>query len=248
MIASLMMYARPELAEAHKNYWNLIRRHLALAGIDSPPLLSQEQEEFSVWRDPQLVLSQTCGMPYGKFLHGEVKLVGTPDFSVAGCPPGYYRSAIIVHTDDTRTDILSFKGDTFAYNQTISQSGYAAMYAYTASYGFWFQTTLQTHSHLASARSVAEKRVGIAAVDAVTWRLIRKYETFASELRVLDWTLPTPGLPYITSVTMDAGKVFTAVSNALDDLTDKDRMLLGITGLLKIPAEDYLSVLNPPDD
>ncbi|OED42140.1 hypothetical protein AB833_07485 [Chromatiales bacterium (ex Bugula neritina AB1)] len=247
MIANLMMYARPELAEAHTNYWAGIRHHLAEAGIDSPATLSQDAEEFSVWRDPYLVLSQTCGMPYRKFLHDSVKLIGTPDYALEGCQPGYYRSAIIVHADDQRTDIASFKHDVFGYNQTISQSGYAAMHEHLKAHNFWFENKQQTHSHLQSARAVAEKRVGIAALDAVTWRLIQQHDPYSASLRVLDWTDPTPGLPYITSKTMDADLLFNAISSAIQQLSPSDRELLGIADLVKISEATYLAVANPPE-
>ncbi len=248
MIANLMMYARPELADAHTNYWNHIRRHLAAAGIDSPASLSQDAEEFSVWRDPQLVLSQTCGMPYRKFLHGGVQLVGTPDYALDGCEPGYYRSAIIARCSDSRRDVTAFENATFGYNQTISQSGYAAIYTHTAALGFWFRNRHQTHSHLNSARAVADRQIDIAAVDAVTWRLIKQYEPFAKGLQVLDWTEPTPGLPYITSTGMNADAIFKAVDGAINELSAIDRKILGIAGLYKIPADKYLALENPPED
>ena len=63
MVANLMMYQRPQLAGSPERYWQLIRRSLQLAGIDSPQTLSQDAQEFFVWKHLQQVLSQTCGMP-----------------------------------------------------------------------------------------------------------------------------------------------------------------------------------------
>jgi len=156
MIASLMMYARPELAEAHHRLWQLIRQQLQQVGIESPALLSQDAEEFSVWNDPGLVLSQTCGMPYRLMLHNNVQLVGTPNYAIEGCKPGYYRSALVVRKNDERERIEHFENATFAYNQTHSQSGYAAPYFHTQAHKFWFQKRLQTHQHRESAKAVAK--------------------------------------------------------------------------------------------
>lgn len=246
MIASLMMYNRPELAEAHDIYWNLIRRHLGAAGIASPATLSQSEDEFVVWKHPRLVLSQTCGMPYRLKLHGQVNLVGTPDFALNNCPAGYYQSAIITHADNDGMCLESLKNSVFAYNQKISQSGYAAIYAHTASRGFWFTQQLQTHSHVQSARAVADKRASVAAIDAVTWRLIQQYEPFAASLKLVEWTEPTPGLPYITAKTQDPEPVFNAVKAAITELPDDVKQTLGIVNLLKIPVAEYLGVPNPP--
>ncbi|EEB83706.1 phosphate/phosphite/phosphonate ABC transporter substrate-binding protein [Roseobacter sp. GAI101] len=245
MIASLMMYQRPQLVQAHERYWTLIRKHLCDAGMDSPEALSQDAAEFDVWNHPELVLSQTCGMPYRMWLHDKVQLVGTPDFGLAGCPAGYYRSAIIVRADDARTELTAFKGAVFAYNQTFSQSGYAAPFWHLKPEGFWFEHRLHVEQHLEAARAVATGRADIASIDAVTWRNIEKYEPFASGLRVLDWTKPTPGLPLITALGNDADLIFDAIQSAIVELDEQSRSQLGLKSVVKIPKGNYLNVPNP---
>lgn len=241
------MYDRPELAAAHRRYWSLIHQGLARRGQGSPTELSQTTDEFSVWTDDHLILSQTCGLPYRLWLYKKVSLVGTPDYGLEHCRPGYYRSALIVHRSDQRTALGSFKPATdsepefFAYNQIHSQSGYAAARNHLSSFDFWFRHRLQTGQHLNSARAVATKRAAIASIDAVSWRLICRYEEFAANLRVLAWTEPTPGLPYICSPTVDSNLVFEAVSDAIAALAANDRASLGIEGIVRFEASDYLS-------
>lgn len=247
MIASLMMYQRPELVAAHERYWQLIRKGLSDVGLKSPKELSQDAEEFFVWNHPDLVLSQTCGMPYRTWLHDKVALVGTPDFGVTGCPAGYYRSAIIVRKDDARADLSAFENATFAYNQTFSQSGYAAPYWHAKPSGFWFKTRVHTEQHLLSAKSVADGRADVASLDAVSWRNIQKYEPFADTLRVLEWTDPTPGLPLITALGNDTPAIYAAVEKAIAALSDDDKHGLGLRGLVLIPKEDYLAIQNPAE-
>ncbi|WP_372574141.1 phosphate/phosphite/phosphonate ABC transporter substrate-binding protein [Ruegeria jejuensis] len=247
MIASLMMYRRPELDGAIARYWGLIRANLALSGVTAPQELSQEAEEFAVWTDPELVLSQTCGMPYRLWLKDKVELVGTPDFGLEGCAPGYYRSVLVVRTDDSRNRVEAFLDAIFAFNESFSQSGYAAPYAHMMSRGFWFEHRLRTHGHLNSARAVAEGKADIAALDAVSWRLIKVHEPFAQKLRVLDQTEPTPGLPLITAEGQPADTIFDAVRVAISQLDDTDRQLLGLKGIIRIPRGAYLSIPNPPE-
>ena len=244
MIANLMMYQRPQLVEAHDRFWALIRKNLSVAGIDSPETLSQDAEEFFIWNHPDLILSQTCGMPFRKWLHEKVQLVGTPDYGLADCPAGYYRSAIIVRADDSRIELTAFKDADFAYNQTFSQSGYAAPFWHLKPEGFWFENRLHTEQHLESARAVASGRADIASLDAVTWRNIETYEPFADGLRVLEWTKPTPGLPLITALGNDAGLIFESIKRAIDELDEQSRSQLGIKGLVKVSKEDYLKVRN----
>ena len=245
MIANLMMYRRPETDPALARFWDHIRAELARRGIDSPATLSQDAEEFSVWEAPDLVLSQTCGMPYRTRLHHKVTLVGTPDYALSDCPPGYYRSAFLVRRDDKRRTLPGFRDATFAFNQTISQSGYAAPYFHLRPHGFWFENRLQTGQHRDSARAVADGRADIAALDAVTWRLVEKYDPFARDLRVLEWTRPTPGLPLITANHAMADKIFDAVAAAIETLPAPHCDILGLRGLVRIAKADYLALKNP---
>lgn len=248
MIASLMMYSRPELDGAHDRYWQWIRKFLAAAGIPAPEKLSLDMgdgDEISHWLNPHLVLAQSCGLPYRTRLKDKVTLIGTPDFGVEGCPPGYYRSAIIVRKGDQRHDLTDFRKAVFACNQTGSQSGYAAFREHLKPMGFWFENRMCLGQHVFSAKAVAHGQADIAAIDAVSWRLMKKYDGFTQNLRVLDWTVPTPGLPYITALGMDREQMFNAVQKAISHLGRGDRELLGLRGITYIPPEIYFAVPGP---
>lgn len=242
------MYQRPQLADAHANFWSLIRQRLLAVGQQCPAALSQDGDEFETWLDPGLVLSQTCGMPYRNSLHNRVTLIGTPDFGLDDCDPGFYRSAVIVRRNDDRQNVSDFASAAFAYNQDHSQSGFSAAYHHVAPLGFWFERRMMSGGHLRSAIMVAEGVADIATIDAVTWRLIERYEPFAASLRVIDWTVQNPGLPYISRAGVDRTLIFDAVKEAIIGLDRKDRDLLGIRSLVPIPAEVYLAVKNPPPE
>lgn len=245
MIASLPMYQLPQLADAHNLLWRFIRERLAAVGIDSPVALSLNKDELTTWTDPKLVLSQTCGMPYRTLLHDRVRLVGTPDFAVEGCAPGYYRSAIVVRANDQRQHLHEYASSIFAYNDTMSQSGFAAPYWHCRKYDFWFQKFFQSHRHVDSARAVATGDADIASLDAVTWRLAERYEGFCGQLRVLDWTKPTPGLPYICSPAYRGAVMFEAVRDAIAALPQEDKERLGLRDLISIPSDAYMALSNP---
>ncbi len=243
VIASLPMYDRLELTEAHRRFWELIRRELEALGVAGPASLSRGVSDLlGHWRSPDLVLSQTCGMPYRLELRDAVTLVGTPDYGVEGCPPGYYRSLFVARTSDERSSLEEFASGTFAFNETMSQSGYNAAKTHVHAMGFWFAQERQTGGHVASAHAVARGSADIAAIDAVTWRLMQRHDPVVSALRVVDATTPTPGLPYITSVRSDAHVIFAAVTQAIAGLSSQDRDALGILGLVTIPDEDYLAI------
>jgi ABC-type phosphate/phosphonate transport system substrate-binding protein len=247
MIANLMMYVWHETEAATNRFWALIREALTDRGIEAPEGLAQGAREFEVWTDPDLVLSQTCGMPYRLWLHDRVALVGTPDYGLENCAPGHYRSAMVVRVDDPREALGDYQAGVFAYNQTFSHSGYAAPYALCAEHGFWFENRVQTHGHRMSAQAVAEGRADIAALDGVTWRLMQKHEPLTKRLRVLCWTEESPGLPLITAREGDEHEIRDAMSQAIENADKSDLAALGLRGLVEIPKEAYLSVANPPE-
>ena len=242
MHASLSMYDRPELKAYNQLYWSEIRRALYSRGIESPKHLTEKGVGLAFWECPKLFFSQTCGLPYRKYLHDKVNLVGTPDFGVEGCAPGYYRSYFIVRKNDKRNSLLQFNNSGFAYNEKDSQSGFASAKNHLKSLGFWFQSIKKTGSHLLSTHSIVHGDTDIAAIDAVTWYFINKYEPIAKELRILEATEPTPGLPYITSKTLECDVMFDAIEDAIKNLSKTVLRELNIKGIIKIPKANYLAI------
>ncbi|MEQ9260442.1 MAG: PhnD/SsuA/transferrin family substrate-binding protein [Roseovarius sp.] len=242
MIASLPMYDRPETRAANERYWQAIRAELGFG----PEGLTHGGDLWAHWEAPDLLFSQTCGYPYRARLHGHVTLVGTPDYGLEGCGPGEYCSVFVVRADDPRTELADFAAARFAYNEPLSQSGWAAPQNHAAGLGFAFSNTQQTGGHRFSAEAVAEGRADIAAIDALTWRMIRRYDGFAADLRELAHTAPTPVLPYITRKGQPPEPLFAAIEAAIARLDEDTRQTLCLEGLVAIPAEAYLAIPNPP--
>lgn len=247
MIASLGMYDFGPLMAANDRLWALIRDGLRAKGIMAPDTLTRgEAAYWQAWQSPDLILSQTCGYPFRARLHGQVAYVGTPDFGVEGCPPGYYRSVFVARVDDPRACLADFDGAPFAYNDPLSQSGWAAPQNQAAKLGIRLPPVVQTGAHRLSVEAVVDGRADIAALDAVTFRLLQAYESGMERVKIVGLTDPTPGLPYITALGRDAGMIFAATSGAIAALAPDDRALLGLKGFTRIPVAQYLAVPNPP--
>lgn len=237
----LGMYDMPPLRAANDRYWAGIRAHLGYG----PPALSRTGDFWQMWRNPGLVLGQTCGLPYRTRLHDRVTLVGTPDYGLPDCPPGHYRSVLVARGNDRR-GLRDLIGGTFAYNEALSQSGWAAPVTHLAHLGLRPVDRIETGGHALSAVAVADGRADLAALDQLTWTLLCEHDPVAGALRVVDTTTPTPGLPYITAAGRDAAALARAVSSAIADLDPGDRDLLHLRALVAIPASAYLAVPTPP--
>ncbi|ABG31510.1 hypothetical protein CEP88_19240 [Roseobacter denitrificans] len=245
MIASLPMYESPHTRAAHDTYWQAIRHHYGRG----PLQLRRDMDPHACWERDDLILSQTCGLPYRSGLHRSVLLVGTPDYGVTDCPPGYYRSHLIVRATDKRTHIADFAGARFARNDVRSQSGWAAAEQHLIDHdaGFSFATNcLDTKAHRASVEAVSTGMADIAAIDAVTWALLDRDTDLTGTLRVLASTSPTPGLPYVCARAQDPRALFAAITQAIAGLDPDVRAALMIKNIVYIPRSAYLAVPQPP--
>ena len=241
MIAALPMYERTETVHAHDRLWALIRDGLSGRGLEAPEALTRGGDLWALWQAPDLVLAQTCGLPYRARLHGRVTLIDTPDYGLPGMPPGHYCSVLVAR----RSETPEIGRAVLAYNEPLSQSGWAA--ALTLAGDRRFAGTLETGAHRDSARAVAEGRADLAALDAVTWRLMERFEPdLTDRLHVIARSPATPGLPLIAAPGRDAAATFAAVEAAIAALPAGDSEALGLTGLVAIPRSAYLAMPLPP--
>lgn len=242
MIAWLGMYDMAPLKAANDRFWQEIRNALGYG----PQALSRDLDPWAAWQSPDLLLAQTCGLPYRSRLHENVTLVATPDYGLPGCPAGYYNSVLVVREDAQGEAPEDFAGGTLAYNEPLSQSGWAAPSGWLAERNVGFDRLLQTGAHAASAHAVAEGRADIAGIDALTWALLCEHDPVTVNLRVIGTTEPTPALPYITARGRDPDPLRAALNAGLEALSAADRAALHLTGFEQLPASAYLSLPIPP--
>ncbi|MEC3860012.1 PhnD/SsuA/transferrin family substrate-binding protein [Mesobacterium sp. TK19101] len=240
MIVSLPMYDRPETAAANDVFWGLIREALGYG----PERLNRALDPWEAWEHPDLLLSQTCGLPYRTRLQGKVSLIASPDFGLPDCPPGYYNSVLVARADDRRSldDLAAAR---VVINQDHSQSGFAAIMSHFAACAIVPNIATQSGGHAASARMVAEGAADLAAIDGNTWRMIQAFDPWAGALREIERTAPTPAMPYITGPTQDAAPLRAAMVAAVDRLPDATRALLGLRGITLVPPQAFLAVPTP---
>ena len=242
MIAALGMYDMGPLQGANDRFWTQIQNALGYG----PDRLTRDRDFWEIWQSPDLLFAQTCGLPFRIALHDKVQLVGTPDYGLPDCPPGYYRSVMIARADDPRESLNAFTGTRFAFNEARSQSGWAAPMVHLRTQEITPGLLFETGTHAASATAVAEGRADFAGIDALTWELLRSHTALPQKLRVIEATDPTPGLPYITSPDQSAADIARAVEHAIANLDTADREALHLKGLCHIPAQTYRAITTPP--
>lgn len=251
-VAALPMYDLPGLQGTNDALWAAIAGRLRSHGLaDVPPGLTRGRALGPLWRDPRLLLSQTCGYPYVLGLHGALRLVATPGYRAHGCDGPFHRSVILVRGSDRAQGLADLRGARLALNDADSNTGMNLLrfeLAAIARGQAFFREVVVTGAHAASAAALAEGVADLAAVDCVTWAHLQRLEPALSrKLRVLAWTARSPGLPFVTHRLAEAD-LLAALLDALDAVT-RDRELAEIRKLLlldrvyRLPEAHYRAVL-----
>lgn len=208
MIAALQMYDWPEYRAQTDAFWSRVSDEMRKRDLDAPPQLFRPDALSGPWTDPDLVLGQTCGLPYVSGRCGDAVLVGRPVYPVEGAGQGTYASALICRKDDPAQTLSGFRGRVAAINELGSQSGCnaladAVMDVHSDASMPFFHSVRMSGAHRSSATMVAKGQADLAAIDAVAWALYGEVEPDnTAKLRVLSWTRPMPALPYITAKRM----------------------------------------------
>ncbi len=242
MIAWLGMYDLPHVQAANDRLWQGIRHHLGYG----PDALTRRGDPWDIWQSDDLLLAQTCGLPFRARLWDRVQLVGTPDYGLPGCAPGQYFSYVIKRKNDTR-NLAGLAQGIMAYNESLSQSGWAAPIAYLQARGLYPAQLLHTGSHVGSISAVLSGKADFAGIDALTLLMWASEDMDAMAfLKTEAKTDPSPALPFITAKGRDPAPIAAALRAAIAEMSDEDRVLLHLQGLVDISADAYRALPLPP--
>jgi len=253
MIASLPMYDWPEVREATDALWQGIARHLAANGFAGvPATLERGRDRDEQWRSPDLLFSQACGYPLTHALADRVDLVATPCYGVRGCEGADYCSLVVVSRAGKARGLADLRGATAAFNSADSMSGMLALRAVVAPLsrkGRFFGQVIESGSHLASMRAVAEGEADVAAIDCVSFALAeRHHPDLVKRLKVIAETPRVPGLPLITArgrTGPERARLARALTEAFaDPVLAAARADVFITGLEFTSLTDYQAILD----
>lgn len=241
MIAGLPMYDRPEMQSTNDALWQAVRERLGYG----PEGLTRDRDLWDIWEAPDLLLGQTCSLPYRARLRGKAQVIGSPDFGLPDAPPGTYYSVLTKRADDPR-DLATLMQARVVINQEHSHSGHAALWIAARERGLAPNITGESGGHIQSARMIAEDEADLAILDAVSWALMQRHDAFAEGLTTLGRSPATAAMPYICAPGVDAGAVRAALAQALADLPQDTRETLHIRGLVPHPEAAYCDLPDPP--
>jgi ABC-type phosphate/phosphonate transport system substrate-binding protein len=233
--AALRMYDLPEIRPAVDVLGAAILRAIpgAPAGLDWDGAFDEQ------WLDPGLVLGQSCGWPLVHDLAGRVGVVGAFSYGEASDGGACYRSVLVAREAEP---LESFAGTRAAISGYNSLSGWVSLGAAVAPHAggrAFFGSVTVTGAHVASLAAMQRGDVDIAAIDGITFALLRIHRPAAvAGLHVVGRGPQIPTLPLITAG--DVGVVRAAVAAGVTDpATAAARATLLVDGFVPLGLDAY---------
>jgi ABC-type phosphate/phosphonate transport system substrate-binding protein len=248
MIASLPWYDLPEVRSATDAFWRVVAKNLRRHGVKGVPVrLDRRIPVAGQWRRPDLLLSQACGFNIVTDFAQNLKVLATPSYRIIGCGAGTYRSMVIVREESRIQSIEDLRGTSCAINDLSSHSGANALRHLVAPLrrqGRVFASVHVSGAHVASIRAVQSGLADVAAIDCVTFELLRRYRAAAIEgIRCLTYTAAAPAPPYVTSAAHSPDRVRRMVDALLATMEDPGsracREALMIRGICTVSSSCY---------
>ncbi|MFC6297477.1 PhnD/SsuA/transferrin family substrate-binding protein [Pseudomonas sp. CCM 7893] len=244
--AELLMYVAPQqVLEANEQWLARI-----LERLDVTRRTADGLDLLSLWRAPELLLTQTCGYPLMTQLRGQVRLIGRPRYELPDSSAGNHCSLLLTRDDNPRTTLVDFYDSRGVINGEDSNSGMNLLREHLAPLhrqGRFFASVAISGGHRDSLRWLREDRADLAAIDSVTFAYLARFapEEVAG-LRIVTRSAISPTLPYIGAQGLSDEyilRIRQAMNQALQELPQVVE-ILGVQEVLAASEADYQVLLD----
>lgn len=244
--AELLMYVAPRQVREANEQW--LARILERLGVTRR--VAGGLDLMSLWRAPELLLTQTCGYPLMTQLRGQVSLIGRPRYELSDSSGGNHCSLLLTRDDNPRTVLADFFDSRGVINGEDSNSGMNLLRERLAPLhrqGRFFASVAISGGHRDSLRWLRDDRADLAAIDSVTFAYLARFapEEVAG-LRIVTRSAISPTLPYIGALGLgDAGilHIRQAMNQALQELPQVVE-ILGVQEVLPASEANYQVLLD----
>lgn len=215
------------------------------------PDSSVHEQLMNMWRSSDMLLSQSCGLPFVEELHQFVNVIGTPLWTDVSDERGRYKTVIVARESLDISSIAEAGGLRPAVSNTQSLSGWCslgvALSEVTTDPSF-VQPIVESGGHAKSLQMMLDDKADIASIDAATFRLLSRHRpALTNETRIIGYGPPVPATPFIIAKTCVAttDEVFQVVDEvfrrpALRPALDH----IGMSGFVRLTNSDYDGVME----
>jgi ABC-type phosphate/phosphonate transport system substrate-binding protein len=222
---SLPMYCLPEMEAANSAFLAALQRRLRAKGIKAAATsFDGNQGAMSDGAGPRSLFTQICGYPLFKHYREQYRLLATPHYAMPGCVGSSHRAFFMVRADDPAERLESLRGRIFGCNSLLSNSGMnlpRLSLARIAGGVPFFSSVVMTGAHVKSLECLDQGSIDICSIDNVTWGFFKKFRPSAAErYRILDETVSSPSLPFVTSMNTTDSDAFALAETLFEIVND----------------------------
>lgn len=197
-----------------------------------PGELNRSQAASELWSDSELLVTQACGLDL--FLSdAPIEPIASPVFDL-DCEAGMYFSYIVCNVKSRA------KRKVAAVNSLSSRSGWSALLSRCSP-----QRVVVTGSHQASLEALTNGLADVAAIDAVTWSIIKRDAPVKLVgLEIVERSSDAPSPPYVVRRGVDPNKILSKLQAAFESASSTDaKKALIIKSIIPVNRDNYLSIL-----
>jgi len=251
---SLPMYDFPEVQDSTQKL--LVALVGALESCNEKahvltPDSSVHAELMNMWRSADMVMSQSCGLPFIEELHQFVNVIGTPLWTDVSDERGRYQTVIVSREALGISSIAEVRGMRPVVSNTQSLSGWCSLgvaLSEVTTDPTFVQPITQSGGHAASLQMLQDGEADIASIDSATFRLLSRHRpALVNNLRVIGYGPLVPATPIIVSKSSlaDTDEVYRVVSEVFGR-SDLQAALgnIGINGFVRLANSDYDGVMD----
>jgi ABC-type phosphate/phosphonate transport system substrate-binding protein len=232
-LVAFPMFDLAELSEHTDALWRAWAKNLELVNVSVPIDRNRPEAPLMLhWRNPNVLISQTCGYPFAVGLQSNAGCIGTFAYDI--CDPGQagmYRSLIVTHEDQADRSLDSFDGAALSINNADSLSGCVSfgVALHRAGVRNRQYNVFESGAHVNSLARLRNRESDLACIDFLTWSLLADVRPEAIEgLAVIGRGPQIPCPPLITALPVVAvvpGLIATlrsTLQRAIDDLRENN--------------------------
>ena len=251
--ASLPMYNLPEMRAANARFWEALCGLLVEACLRNlPENLVFDRLPVPERIGPEVLFSQTCGYPLETVFRGQAIRLGTPCYAAPGCDGPTHRAFFLVLEASPAKSLCDLEGSRYLLNSPVSNSGMnlpRRSLAEIAGGRPLFSAVIETGGHPASLDRLLRGEGDVASIDCVTYAFWRYHRPeAAARVRIVGETVPSPAIPFVTSVTTPPETVEilrTALRTLMHDPRyEAVRSGLLLTDIVDLPDAAYRGLLD----
>jgi len=163
------------------------------------------QERQSLLDAGRIDVAWICGLPYVQRVDEpgpDIEMLAAPVFRGARYEdrPMYFSDVVVRRESGFRT-FADLRGETWAYNEPGSHSGYNVVRSHLATLGEtwnYFGRVVESGAHQVSLRMIVDGAVDASAIDSTVLEMaFERQPALRSELRVIDTLGPSPIPPWV---------------------------------------------------